>query len=129
MPAKGKSLSYRVLVVNRAGKSEASNVVEYSNPLTAPVGSIGVTARKVATDKVSFTVTAPFDFGGHSELSLRIERQGALAWLSSDEYKLTAPGGRLVVTLSMPTTRGTFTYRVVVSNASGELERLVTFRN
>lgn len=129
MPAKGKSLSYRVLVINGAGKSQPSNVVEYANPRTAPVGIIGVSTRKIAVDKVSFTVTAPFDFGGHSELSLRIERQGTLAWLSSDEYKLTTPGGRLVVTLSMPLTRGTFTYRVVVSNASGELERMVTFVN
>lgn len=129
MPAKGKSLNYRVITVNGAGKSAPSNSVEYANPLTAPVGVIGVTTRKVAVDKVAFTVTAPLDFGGHSELSLRIERQGTLAWLSSDEYKLTTPGGRLVVTLSMPVTRGTFTYRVVVSNASGELERMVNFVN
>jgi hypothetical protein len=129
IPAKGKSLNYRVVVRNGAGSSGPSNAVEFANPLTAPVGVIGVTTRKVAADKVSFTVTAPTDFGGHKELSLRIERQGTLAWLSSDEYKLTTPGGRLVVTLLIPVTRGTYTYRVVVSNASGELERMVNFVN
>lgn len=129
IPAKGKSLNYRVVVRNGAGSSGPSNAVEFANPLTAPVGVIGVTTRKVAADKVSFTVTAPTDFGGHKELSLRIERQGTLAWLSSEEYKLTTPRGRLVVTLSIPVTRGTYTYRVVVSNASGELERMVNFVN
>jgi hypothetical protein len=80
-------------------------------------------------DKVTFTVTAPADFGGYSELSLRIERQGALAWVSSDEIKLVRPGASLLVTVSLPVARGTYTYRVVVSNPSGELERLVTFRH
>jgi hypothetical protein len=127
LPAKGRSISYRVIVINSAGRSAPSEEVTFANPLTAPVGTIGASGRKTAVDKVTFTVTAPADFGGYSELSLRIERQGALAWVSSDEIKLVRPGASLLVTVSLPVARGTYTYRVVVSNPSGELERLVTF--
>lgn len=127
LPAKGKSVSYRVVVINAAGRSAASDAVTFSNPLTAPVGLLGVSTRKAAVDKVTFTVTAPTDFGGYSELVLRIERQGSLAWLSSDEVKLTRPGGVVTVTLSVPVTRATYSFRVVVSNGSGELERVVSY--
>ena len=127
LPAKGRSLSYRVIVINSAGRSAPSEAVTFANPLTAPIGTIGASGRKTAVDKVTFTVTAPADFGGYSELSLRIERQGALAWVSSDEIKLVRPGASVLVTVSLPVARGTYTYRVVVSNPSGELERLVTF--
>ena len=129
LPAKGRSLSYRVIMTNSAGKSAPSESVSFANPLTAPVGTVGVTARKTAADKVTFTVTAPTDFGGHSELNLRIERQGALAWVSSDEFKFFKPGERLSVVVALPVARGTYTYRIVVSNASGELERVFTFRH
>ena len=129
LPAKGRSISYRVIVINSAGRSAPSEAVTFASPLTAPVGTIGASGRKTAVDKVTFTVIAPADFGGYSELSLRIERQGALAWVSSDEIKLVRPGASVVVTVSLPVARGTYTYRVVVSNPSGELERLVTFRH
>lgn len=129
LPGKGRTLSYRVLVMNNAGWSAPSEPVKFLNPLTAPTGTIGVSGRKSAVDKVTFTVTAPADFGGHSELGLRIERQGALAWLSSDEFKFVRSGERLLVTVALPIARGTYTYRVVVSNPSGELESLVTFRH
>jgi subtilisin family serine protease len=127
LPGKGRSMSYRVVVINAAGRSMPSESVTFANPLTAPIGAIGVSSRKTSADKVTFTITAPADFGGYSELSLRIERQGTLAWLSSDEFKLTRPLGQAIVTVALPTARGTYTYRVVVSNGSGELERLVTF--
>jgi hypothetical protein len=127
LPAKGRSISYRLVVINAVGRSAPSAAVSFTNPFTAPVGNIGVSTRKSAADKLTFTVTAPADFGGHSELSLRIERQGALAWLSSDEFKLVRPGASVAVTVALPVARGTYTYRVVVANPNGELERFITF--
>ncbi len=127
LPGKGRSLSYRVIVINAAGRAAPSQQISFLNPFTAPIGTISASGRKVATDKVTFTVTAPLDFGGYSELSLVIERQGALAWVSSNEIKLLRPGASVAVTVALPVTRGTYTYRIVVSNPSGELERLVTF--
>lgn len=127
LPGKGRNVSYRVIAINAAGRAAPSETVSFMNPFTAPIGTVTAWGRKSAPDKVTFTVSAPMDFGGYSELSLVIERQGALAWLSSDEVKLVRPGGSLAVTVSLPVARGTYTYRIVVSNPSGELERLVTF--
>jgi hypothetical protein len=127
LPGKGRSVSYRVIAINAAGRAAPSAKISYTSPFTAPIGTIGVTGRKTAADKVTFTVSAPMDFGGYSELSLVIERQGALAWVSSNEVKLLRPGASVAVTVSLPVARGTYTYRIVVSNPSGELERLVTF--
>ena len=127
LPGKGRSVSYRVIAINAAGRAAPSAQISYTSPFTAPIGTIGVTGRKTAADKVTFTVSAPMDFGGYSELSLVIERQGALAWVSSNEVKLLRPGASVAVTVSLPVARGTYTYRIVVSNPSGELERLVTF--
>jgi hypothetical protein len=127
LPGKGRNVSYRVIAINAAGRATPSEAVSFMNPFTAPMGTVTAWGRKSAPDKVTFTVSAPMDFGGYSELSLVIERQGALAWLSSDEVKLVRPGGSLAVTVSLPVARGTYTYRIVVSNPSGELERLVTF--
>ena len=114
-------------MINAAGRAAPSQQILFLNPFTAPIGTISASGRKVAADKVTFTVTAPLDFGGYSELSLVIERQGALAWVSSNEIKLLRPGASVAVTVALPVTRGTYTYRIVVSNPSGELERLVTF--
>jgi hypothetical protein len=59
---------------------------------------------------------------------MRIEQQGTLAWQSSDEYTLSAPGGSVTVGLKLPASRGTYTYRVAIANPSGEVERTVSFR-
>lgn len=127
LPGKGRTVSYRVIAINAAGRSAPSEQVTFANPFTAPMGTIGVVGRKTAVDKVTFTITAPIDFGGYSELNLVVERQGALAWLSSQDVKLVRPGASVAVTVALPVARGTYTYRIVVSNPSGELERIVTF--
>jgi subtilisin family serine protease len=126
-PAKGRSLSYRVILVNAGGPSEPSEAVRFENPLTAPGSSFTVSASR-SGDSVRFRVTAPSDFGGYSSLSVRIEQQGTLAWQSSDEYTLTSPGASVTVMLKLPAARGTYTYRVAITNPSGEVERIVTFR-
>ena len=127
LPGKGRTVSYRVVAINAAGRAAPSEQISFTNPFTAPIGTIGVSGRKVAADKVTFTISAPMDFGGYSELSLVVERQGALAWVSSQDVKLVRPGASVTVTVALPVARGTYTYRIVVSNPSGELERIVTF--
>jgi hypothetical protein len=126
-PAKGRGLSYRVVVVNGGGGSLPSEAVRFENPLTAPSSNFSVSASR-SGDSVVFRVFAPSDFGGYSSLSMRIEQQGTLAWQSSDEYTLSSPGGSMTIRLKLPAARGTYTYRVAIANPSGEVEGTVTFR-
>jgi hypothetical protein len=126
-PAKGRGLSYRVVVVNLGGGSLPSAAVRFENPLTAPSSNFSVSASR-SGDSVVFRVFAPSDFGGYSSLSMRIEQQGTLAWQSSDEYTLSSPGGSMTIRLKLPAARGTYTYRVAIANPSGEVEGTVTFR-
>ena len=126
-PAKGRGLSYRVVVVNGGGGSLPSEAVRFENPLTAPSSNFSVSASR-SGDSVVFRVFAPSDFGGYSSLSMRIEQQGTLAWQSSDEYTLSSPGGSMTIRLKLPAARGTYTYRVAIANPSGEVERTVSFR-
>jgi hypothetical protein len=126
-PAKGRSFSYRVVVVNGGGGSLPSDTVRFDNPLTAPGTNFSVSTSR-SGDSVLFRVFAPTDFGGYSTLSMRIEQQGTLAWQSSDEYTLSSPGGSISVRLKLPAARGTYSYRIAIANPSGEVERTVTFR-
>jgi len=126
-PAKGRSFSYRVVVVNGGGESLPSDTVRFDNPLTAPGTNFSVFTSR-SGDSVLFRVFAPTDFGGYSTLSMRIEQQGTLAWQSSDEYTLSSPGGSISVRLKLPAARGTYSYRIAIANPSGEVERTVTFR-
>lgn len=127
MPAKGTTLSYRVILRNSAGNSAASDAVTFTNPLTAPSAILGASATRVG-NVVQFRITAPIDFGGYSSLLVNIERQGALAWQSSQEFTLIRAGASATFSLPLPAARGTYNYRVVVTNPSGEVDRIVTFR-
>ena len=127
MPAKGTSVTYRVIVRNGAGDSLPSVPVTFTNPFTAPSQILGVSAVR-SGNLVQFRVTAPSDFGGYSELTIQIERQGALAFQSSQEFKLVRSGSTATFSLPLPATRGTYSYRVVVTNPSGEVDRIVVFR-
>ena len=126
LPAKGKTLSYRVIVRNGAGNSEASEAVSYTTAFTAP-GSFSASAFR-SGGTIQFRISAPQDFGGYSEVSVHIEQQGTLAWQSSEEFVLGRPGSSQTFSLPLPANRGTYTYRVVISNPSGEVERTVIFR-
>ena len=75
-----------------------------------------------------FRVTSPSDFGGYSEVTLRVEQQGTLAWQSADETVMTRPRTSVLVSMPLPANRGTYTYRIAIANPSGEVERTVTFR-
>jgi subtilisin family serine protease len=126
-PAKGATQYYRVLSLNQAGSSQPSEFFKFDNPRTAPGASFSVSASR-SGGSVAFRVTAPSDFGGYAEVSARIELVGTLAFESSDEVVLTRPGVSTVILQPLPTNRGTFTYRVVIANPSGEVDRTVTFR-
>ncbi|NBU23556.1 MAG: hypothetical protein EBS38_06585, partial [Actinobacteria bacterium] len=126
LPQKGRAVSYRVVAINPAGPSEPSDAVRFDNPLTAPMGNIVVSAAR-SGNSVLFRVTAPADFGGYSEASLSIERTGSLAFIASGETRLTRPLGLVTVTLPLPSARGTYTYRILITNPSGVLEQTVTF--
>lgn len=126
-PAKGRSLSYRVVAVNGGGSSQPSAVVRFDNPFTAPSTDFNVTSFR-SGDSVVFTVFAPSDFGGYGTVSMRIEQQGTLAWQSSNEFVLTRPSVSTRISLKLPPVRGTYTYRIAIANPSGEVERTVTFR-
>lgn len=127
LPAKGATISYRVITRNLAGTSEPSSAVSYTTPRTLPGTDFSVSPTR-SGNQVLFRVTSPGDFGGFSELSVRIERQGALAWQSSEEFKLTRPRSTFTFGLELPTIRGTYVYRVAIVNPLGEVERTVTFR-
>ncbi len=127
MPLKGRNISYRVIVRNAAGESLPSEAVSFYNPLTAPSSNFSASASRSGSNVV-FRISAPSDFGGYSELAIRIEQQGTLAWQSSDEYVLVRPRGSSSFSLPLPSARGTYVYRVSISNPSGEVERTVTFR-
>lgn len=127
LPAKGVSQFYRVIMVNQAGSSSASDAVRFENPRTAPSANFNVFVSR-SGGSVAFRVTAPSDFGGYSGVSVRIEQVGTLAFESSDEVALTRPGVSSVMLRPLPAAAGTYTYRIVVSNPSGEVDRTVTFR-
>ena len=126
-PAKGASLSYRVIVRNTAGNSDPSQPVTYETPRTIPGSDFSVSPIR-SGNQVIFRITSPSDFGGFSELSVLIERQGALAWQSSEEFKMNRPRSNFSFGLELPSVRGTYVYRVAVVNPLGEVERTVTFR-
>jgi subtilisin family serine protease len=127
LPAKGAAISYRVISRNLAGNSEPSSAVSYTTPRTLPGTDFSVSPIR-SGNQVLFRITAPSDFGGFSELSVRIERQGTLAWQSSEEFRLTRPRSSFIFGLELPAIRGTYVYRVAIVNPLGEVERTVTFR-
>ena len=126
LPLKGKTLSYRVIVRNAAGDSLPSDAVSFTNPLTAPSSNFSVSTARSGSNLI-FRISAPSDFGGYSELTVRIEQQGTLAWQSSDEFVLVRPSASSSFSLPLPP-RGSYVYRVSISNPSGEVERTITFR-
>jgi hypothetical protein len=127
LPAKGATQYYRIISLNQAGSSIPSEFFKFDNPRTAPGPSFSVSASR-SGGSVAFRVTAPSDFGGYAEVSARIELVGTLAFESSDEVVLTRPGVSTVILQPLPANRGTFSYRVVIANPSGEVDRAVTFR-
>lgn len=127
LPAKGSAQFYRVVMVNRAGSSAPSEPIRFENPRTAPSANFSVSAVRSGS-AVAFRLTAPSDFGGYSSVSVRIEQVGTLAFESSDEVVLTRPGLSTVILRPLPSSAGTYSYRVVVSNPSGETDRNLTFR-
>jgi titin len=127
MPAKGTSISYRVIVRNSAGESPVSESVSFSSPNTVPSTNFSVSAYRSGSF-VMFRVTSPSDFGGYSEVTLRVEQQGTLAWQSAGETVMTRPRTSVLVSMPLPSNRGTYTYRIAIANPSGEVERTVTFR-
>jgi hypothetical protein len=113
-------------VRNAAGDSLPSDAVSFTNPLTAPSSNFSVSTARSGSNLI-FRISAPSDFGGYSELTVRIEQQGTLAWQSSDEFVLVRPGASSSFSLPLPP-RGSYVYRVSISNPSGEVERTITFR-
>ena len=127
LPAKGAFQFYRIVALNQAGASLPSESVRFENPRTAPSANFSVTAYR-SGNSVAFRVTAPSDFGGYNSVSVRIEQVGTLAFESSDEFVMTRPSVSSVFVRPLPTTAGSYTYRVVISNPSGEIDRNVIFR-
>lgn len=127
LPAKGAFQFYRIVVFNQAGASLPSESVRFENPRTAPSANFSVTAYR-SGNSVAFRVTAPSDFGGHNSVSVRIEQVGTLAFESSDEFMMTRPSVSSVFVRPLPAGTGSYTYRVVISNPSGEIDRNVTIR-
>lgn len=127
LPAKGATMSYRVITRNNAGNSEPSASVSYSTPRSMPGSDFSVSAFR-SGNQVQFRIFSPADFGGFSELSVRIERQGTLAWQSSEEFILNRPRSSFSFGLELPPSRGTHVYRVALMNPLGEVERTVSFR-
>ena len=127
LPAKGAFQFYRIVALNQAGASLPSESVRFENPRTAPSANFSVTAYR-SGNSVAFRVTAPSDFGGYNSISVRIEQVGTLAFESSDEFVMTRPSVSSVFVRPLPTAVGSYTYRVVISNPSGEIDRNVIFR-
>ncbi len=127
LPAKGTAQFYRVVIWNQAGSSQPSEAIRFDNPRTAPGANFIVSASRSGSS-LAFRVIAPSDFGGYSSVSVRIEQVGTLAFESSDEAVLTRPGASSVILRPLPLAPGTYTYRVVISNPSGEIDRNLTFR-
>lgn len=127
LPPKGATISYRVFTRNIAGSSEPSSAVSFTTPRTLPGTDFSVSPSR-SGNQVLFRITSPSDFGGFSELNVRIERQGTLAWQSSEEFKLTRPRSSFTFGLELPTVRGTYVYRIAIVNPLGEVERTVSFR-
>ena len=127
LPPKGATVSYRVITRNSGGSSDPSGAVVHSTPRTMPGSDFFVSTSR-SGNQVMFRISSPADFGGFSELSVRIELQGTLAWQSSEEFTLTRPRSSFTFGLALPATRGTHVYRVALVNPLGEVQRTVTFR-
>lgn len=114
-PAKGQTVSYRVVPYTQFGLGDPSNVVTLSASVTAP--------SQVYTPSVSFTGTtdvtvrwsAPSDNGGSAITGYVLERQVDGVWTSVAQPSAST----LAYVTTRPAPGGYSTYRVTAINAVG----------
>mgnify|MGYP000724067680 CR=1 FL=1 len=116
-PAKGITMSYRVLARNAAGYSAPSNVATYTTPNTvaSSVRLTAITANGAGNFNVTFV--APYDLGGYTSYGYRIEVYVGGVWTAV----ATGTGAATnVVAIRTPSNTATYTYRVIATNPSGD---------
>ena len=94
--AKGVSVSYRVIAVNRAGQSPATNAIEVYRDKTVPSSVISLNAQ-LTSSQVVLMWAAVSDNGGSPLLGYRVQQRIANAWTDVTELlsglSVSLPGG------------------------------------
>jgi len=122
--AKGTSLSYRVVAVNRAGSSAPSNVVTASRAKTVP-GNIDTLTSTIRGEVIAFSWRLVSDNGGSPITGYQLQVKTSGAWISAAE-----PTTLTSIEIPVGTSGEVRTYRVVAINelgaSQGGNERTVT---
>lgn len=116
-PAKGTTLSYRVLAFTGFGLGLPSNVVSVTAQTTAPSSVTSLSVSRTSATQFTVNFNRPSDLGGLAEWTYRVERlQGnafsaiaSAAGANSNSVQLEAPAANVTVF-----------YRVIATNAKGD---------
>jgi titin len=116
-PAKGLTLSYRVVAFTSFGAALPSNLVSASTPVTAPtnVSTVVVTRQVNGTYNVAFN--APVDLGGVATWTYKIAQQQGSTWAQVQSGSGAATN---VVNLPSPSAGAYVYYRITAINSVGE---------
>jgi hypothetical protein len=111
------SFSYRVTARTQAGLGDNSEVISVATPNTATNPVRLNSAVLIGAGTFNLTFSAPSDLGGYAGYNYRVEMFVNNAWTSV----ATGVGSAVnVVKLTTASRTTTYTYRVVVTNPSGD---------
>ncbi len=114
-PAKGKTLSYRMLATTQFGLSLASNSVAVSVSTTVSSAPTNVTSAFKVDGSVQLSWLAPADNGGTSITSYRLQKQVGTTWVDS----ATLDGSTLTTSVPRDSVATRVTWRLIAVNAVG----------
>ena len=114
-PAKGQTVSYRVLAYTQFGLGEPSNSVTVSTAVTVPGQVSAPSLALTGTADVTVRWNAPYDNGGSAITGYVLERQVDGAWSAVGQL----PASTLSYTVARPAPGMYSTFRVTATNAVG----------
>lgn len=114
-PAKGQTVSYRVLAYTQFGLGEPSNSVTVSTAVTVPGQVSAPSLALTGTADVTVRWNAPYDNGGSAITGYVLERQVDGVWSVVGQL----PASTMTYTVARPAPGMNSTFRVTATNAVG----------
>lgn len=114
-PAKGTTISYRVVAYTQFGFGDASNAVTLSTAATVPGQVSSPSVALTGTADVTVRWNSPYDNGGSAITGYVLERQVDGVWSAVGQL----PATTLTYTVARPAPGVFATFRVTASNALG----------
>jgi subtilisin family serine protease len=114
-PAKGQTVSYRVIPYTQFGYGEPSNAVTLSAGVTVPGQVYTPSISLTGTAEVTVRWSAPYDNGGSAITGYSLERQVDGVWTAVAQPSATT----LTFVTTRPAPGGYSTFRVTALNAIG----------